>query len=187
MERYFIAALVYVGGVMVLCPKFEPDEAMAFCEKYQITIFGGVPTIYRLIFKTCDTSKYDLSSVKFGFTGGEPSSPELIHSIQQLFPSAVVIKSWGMSETAGYFTFTDPKSDIEFLAKSEGAPGEGLEMRILRKDRSWADVNEVGEMLVKGDTVMKSYMDKGDNQKAFHDGWLKTGDLGYLDENNNLF
>ncbi len=182
-----IAMMLNAGGTMVLCPRFDADEAMEFIEKYKITFFGGVPTIYRLIFKTCDTSKYDLSSVRYSFTGGEPASAELIHNMKNLFPKSQVIKSWGMSETSGFLTFTHPNSSIDFLTQSEGPPGEGMAIKIVRPDGSEADIGEAGEMLIKGDNVISTYMDKKDNASAFDGGWLKTGDVGCLDEDNNLY
>jgi len=142
--------------------------------------------MYRLIFQKCNVADYDSSSVRTLVVSGEPSPPELIHTLKDNFPNADVVASWGMTETAGFFTFTKPTDKLEIVATTEGAPGEDFEMKILKDDESWAKAGETGELLVKGDSVISSYMDKDDNNNAFYKGWLKTGDLGYMDEDNYL-
>lgn len=181
-----IAIQLYAGATGILCPRFDPSETLEFIAKYKITYFGGVPTMYRLIFKKCTLEDYDLSSIRLVVVSGEPSPPELIHQVSTAFASAKVVASFGMSETAGFFTFTRPDDALEVAADTEGAPGQGFEMKALKPDGTWARTGEIGELLIKGDSVISGYMDAENNRDAFHDGWLRTGDLGYMDENNYL-
>jgi fatty-acyl-CoA synthase len=181
-----IAIQLYAGATGIICPKFDPQEVLEFISKYKITYFGGVPTMYRIIMKKGNMTDYDLSSIRIAVVSGEPSPPELIYKISSVFPQAKIVASWGMSETAGFFTFTKPDDPLEIAANTEGAPGIGLQMKIVKIDGTQAQPGEIGEMLVKGDSVISGYMDEESNKDAFVDGWLKTGDLGYLDENNYL-
>lgn len=181
-----VATQMYAGASLMCMPSFNPIAWMEFITKYQVTVSGGVPTMYRLLFLNCDVKKYDLSSVRLLILGGEPSSPELIMQIKDSFPNSQVAASWGMTETTGYFTFTLLTDDVETVARTEGAPGEGLEMKIMKLDNTWAEVGEIGELLVRGDTVINSYLNKEDNEGSFYEGWLKTGDLGFLDERGYL-
>ena len=181
-----ITVQLYAGATGIITPTFNPEEMLDFIEKYKISFTGGVPTMYRLIFKKCNAGDYDLSSVRMLVVSGEPSPPELINQIKDTFSNATVAASWGMTETAGFFTFTRPDDTLETVATTEGRPGEGFEMKTLKDDESWAKVGEVGELLVKGDSVISSYMDEHDNKDVFYKGWLRTGDLGYMDENNYL-
>jgi long-chain acyl-CoA synthetase len=181
-----ITANLLGGGTAVICPTFNPQEILEFIAKYHITIFGGVPTMYRLIFRQCNVKDYDVSSVRFAVVSGEPSTPELIYQIKDNFPNATVAASWGMTETAGFFTFTKFDDDVKVVAETEGTPWDGLEMKVLRPDNTWANTGERGELCVKGDSVISRYMDEKDNEGAFFEGWLKTGDLGFMDERNYM-
>ncbi len=181
-----LAVQLYAGATGVLMPTFDPRQMLEFIEKYKITYFGGVPTMFRLLFKMVDVRNYKVDSVKLIIVSGEPSQPELIQRIKESFPSANLASSWGMSETAGFFTFTKPSDSLETVAKTEGAPWKGFELKIKKTTGDWAQTGEVGELLVKGDSVIQTYMDPEDNTGTFEDGWLKTGDLGYLDEQNYL-
>ncbi len=181
-----LAVQLFAGATGVLMPTFDPKQMLEFIGKYKITYFGGVPTMFRLMFKMVDVKQFDVSSAKLIIVSGEPSQPELIEKVKDSFPNANVASSWGMSETAGFFTFTKPSDPLDIVAKTEGAPWKGFQLKIKKTNGEWAKTGEVGELLVKGDSVIKTYMDEEDNVGTFEDGWLKTGDLGYLDENNYL-
>jgi len=181
-----ITANLLGGGTAVICPTFNPQEMLEYMGKYRITVFGGVPTMYRLIFRQCNVRDYDVSSARFAIVSGEPSPPELIYQIKENFPNATITASWGMTETAGFFTFTKPDDDLKIVAETEGTPCAGFEMKVLRSDNTWAKPGERGELCVKGDSVISSYMDEKDNENTFFEGWLKTGDLGFMDERDYM-
>lgn len=181
-----LAVQIYIGMTGILTPSFIPSETLRFIGKHQITFMGGVPTMFRLIFQQCNIAEYDVNSLRLVFLGGEPSSPQLIHRIKESFPNASVVASWGMTETSGYFTFSDIDDEVNIVAQTEGKPGPENLMKVIRPDGTRANTNEVGELYVKGESVISSYLDQKHNLDAFFDGWLKTGDLGYLDENDYL-
>ncbi|MEA1962053.1 MAG: class I adenylate-forming enzyme family protein [Bacillota bacterium] len=185
-DHDLIAMGLYAGASSVLCPTFDPQEALETYQKYKITITGGVPTMYRLMFKMCNVSDYDTSSItKFGYSG-ETQSPEFLQRTQEAFPNATIFASYGMSETSGFYTFTRRDDDFETLAATEGKPAPGFEMRAVRPDNIVCDPGEAGMLWVKSDSVINSYMDKEDNEGVFKDGWLRTGDLGFMDERGYL-
>lgn len=181
-----LAAQFYGGATGIITPKFDPQETLDLIQKYGITYTGGVPTMYRLILKNADPSKVDLSSVRCIVVSGEPSSPELIRQINTAFANGKMVASWGMSETTGFFTFTTLEDNDETVEQTEGKPAPGLEMKIMLPDGTEAAQGDVGEMWVRGHSVIKGYMDPEDNRDTFVDGWLRTGDLGSLDERGYL-
>jgi len=128
-----IAVQLYAGATGIITPTFNPEEMLDFIGKYKISFTGGVPTMYRLIFKKCNVADYDSSSVRTLVVSGEPSPPDLIHTLKDNFPNADVVASWGMTETAGFFTFTKPTDKLEIVATTEGAPGEDFEMKNLKR------------------------------------------------------
>ena len=177
----------YAGATGVLMPKFDPLETLEAIEKYSITYFGGVPTMYRLIFKNADVKAHDLSSIHLAILSGEPSSAELVRQVSEAFPNGKIVASFGMSETAGFFTFTLPDDPVERAEKTEGKPAPGFEMKIVDPMGNDLPVGEVGEMCVRGDSVISGYMDPEDNKNVFlKDGWMATGDLGKLDDQGYL-
>ncbi len=181
-----LAAQFYGGATGIVTPKFDPQETLELIQKYNITYTGGVPTMYRLILKNADSSKVDLSSVRCIVVSGEPSTPELIRQINAAFPKAKIVASWGMSETTGFFTFTTLEDTDETVEQTEGKPAPGLEMKIMGPGGEELPMGGVGEMWVRGHSVIKGYMDPEDDKSTFVDGWLRTGDLGSLDERGYL-
>ncbi len=182
-----IAIFLYAGCTGILMPSFNPQEMLEKIAEEKITFTGGVPTIYRLIFLHCNVKDDDVSSVHLLVISGEPSPTELIDEIQHSFPNAILSSSFGMSETAGFFTFTRVTDPHQIVAETEGSPAEGSFMRAIRPDGTWADPGETGELVIKGDAVIPTYMNPEDNAGVFlEDGWMRTGDLGYMDENNYL-
>ncbi len=181
-----IAIQLYSGAKGVCMPKFSPIEFMNYVNKYQVTVCGGVPTIFRLLFLHCNVKKFDTSSAKIVICSGEAASPELIYQIQDGFPNATVVKSWGMTETAGFFTLTALNDEVKLIAETEGAPRGDSQMKVLNPEGNWAEPGVIGELIVKGDQVIKGYLDSEDDASTFADGWLKTGDLGFMDNNDYM-
>jgi len=181
-----IAHQLYAGSTAVLCPKFDPKEMLEIIQTHRITVTGGVPTMFRLMFKNCNLADYDTSSVAKLIVSGEPQTPEFLERLHAAFPKATIFASFGMSETAGFFTFTRPDDDFQTIIETEGPPALDFQMRVLRPDNTWAAPGEVGELLIRGDSVISGYMDEKDDEGAFYQGWFRTGDLGFLDERNYL-
>lgn len=177
-----LAVSLYTGSTGILVPKFDPIETLELIARYSVTYFGGVPTMFRLMFRSCDPRDFDTSSVRAVVTAGEPASAELIRGIAAAFPGAAIVASWGMSETAGFFTFTGLEDAPATVEQTEGRPDPAFEMKILDADGAPLASGEVGEIWVRGESVMRSYMDEADNEGAFSGEWLRTGDLGFLDD-----
>lgn len=177
-----IAHQLYAGSAAELCPKFDPGEMLEIIQSRRVTITGGVPTMFRLMFKNCNVADYDTSSVTKLIISGEPQTPEFLERLQAAFPKATIFASFGMSETAGFFTFTKPSDDFQTIIETEGPPAPGFEMRAMGPGDRWCAAGEVGELLIRGDSVIASYMDPQDNEGNFVDGWFRTGDLGFMDE-----
>ncbi len=182
-----ITTTLFAGGTLVLMPRFNAEDAVEFIEKYNITVFGGVPTIYRLIFNEVEGwEEYDRSSVRVAILSGEPSPPKLVEKVQDFLPESDVVVSYGLTESCGFFCFSKPEDDLEIAKHTEGAPAPEFQAKIMKEDGKEASTGEVGELWIKGDSLMKGYLDEEKTEEAVEDGWFKTGDLGFLDEDNYL-
>jgi len=178
---------LYAGATGVIQPKFNPEEVLKMVEKYKITYLMGVTTMFRLLFRKCNMEDYNLTSITKLFVSGESTPKEFIYKLKQIFPGASIIKSWGMTETTGPFTLSNLNDPLEIVSKTEGTPLLNNQLKIVNQSGEDARTSEIGEILVQGDSVIDSYLNKDDNVNAFVNGWYRTGDLGYLDEDNNLY
>jgi long-chain acyl-CoA synthetase len=181
-----IATQVYAGATGIIKDSFDAEKMLTFIDQHQITVVGGVPTMFRLIFQKANDIQLKNPSLKLVILGGERAEEKLIYKILESFPGVNVVKSWGMTEPTGFFTYTPLNETVDLIAKTEGVVGADYQLRIVKSDGEIANTNESGEIIVKGDVVIKTYLDEEHNQDVFVDGWLRTGDLGYLDENNKL-
>ncbi|MBV9321131.1 MAG: AMP-binding protein, partial [Mycobacterium sp.] len=121
--------------------------------------------------------KWDLSSLRAGVTGAADIPVELIRRVHTELPFKTIMTGYGLTE-AGTVTLSRPGDSFEDIATTAGLPCDGIEVRIA----------DDGEVLVRGYSVMKGYLDDpvATAQAIDDDGWLHTGDLGNLDEAGRL-
>ena len=182
-----ILACLAGGAAMLPEPAFDVDRALARVASEHVTVFPGAPTLYHSILDHADRDKYDLSSLRVAVTGAADIPVELIRRINDELPFSVVITGYGLTET-GTATSTSPDDDFETVATTVGRPRPGFELRIADSDGNDVPTGEAGEVVIKGPTVMAGYLDDAEATSATlsPDGWLRTGDLGVLDERGYL-
>jgi acyl-CoA synthetase (AMP-forming)/AMP-acid ligase II len=177
-----ILACLAGGATMLPEPVFDVDRALARVVEERVTVFPGAPTLYHSLLDHPQRANYDLSSLRVAVTGAADIPVELIRRINDELPFSTVITGYGLTET-GTATSTSPHDDFETVATTVGRPRPGFEVRI-----DGASVGEAGEVVIKGPTVMAGYLDDPEATAAAlsPDGWLRTGDLGVLDERGYL-
>jgi HIP---CoA ligase len=182
-----ILACLASGAAMLPEPVFDVDRALARVTDERVTVFPGAPTLYHSILDHPDRDRYDLSSLRVAVTGAADIPVELIRRVNDDLPFSTVITGYGLTET-GTATSTSPEDDFETVATTVGRPRPGFDLRVVDGDGKDAPSGEPGEVVVKGPTVMVGYLDEPDaTAEAFSDdGWLRTGDLGVLDERGYL-
>lgn len=133
-----------------------------------------------------DFHNYDTSSVRGVGYGGAPSAPELVRRIKEYFPTSAPTNGYGLTETAAIVTLNIGDDYIR-KPDSAGPPMPVMELLIANPDGKRVDTGEVGELWIKGPTVIQGYWNKEAETKAsLQDGWLKTGDIAFLDDENFL-
>ena len=182
-----ILACLAGGAAMLPQPVFDVDRVLARVAAEQVTVLPGAPTLYLSILDHADRDKHDLSSLRVAVTGAADIPVELIRRINKELPFSVVITGYGLTET-GTATSTSPDDDFETVATTVGRPRPGFEVRIADADGKAVPFGEAGEVVVNGPTVMAGYLDDPEATAAAlsDDGWLRTGDLGVLDERGCL-
>ena len=184
-------AVTWVGGKHVIIPFFEPSGIFKAIEQEKVTITNLIPTMLNMMVNHPEVGNYDYSSLRVLMSGGAPIAPELVRRIMEVF-RCDYIQTYGMTETSPYLTLSILKKHLMSLPREErigfkiktGREFINVNLRIV--DRQGKDVardnREVGEIIVKGDTVTPGYWNlPEETQKAIKDGWLYTGDLAVMD------
>ena len=183
MSSYALVA----GGTMFHMEKFDPHGMLALIESERLTCWGQVPTMFALALAQPDFEKFDLSSLRWIIWGGSRAPREMIEALRRTSPGVVVATSFGMTETTGSVTYTQPDDDIETLSETVGRPDPHFEVRIARPDGTPVEPGEEGEILVRGSHIMLGYWRRPEATAAAIDaqGWLHTSDVALLRPDGN--
>ncbi len=176
---------IYGAGTVVLIPRFDPEKILSSIEKYKVTVFCGVPTLYAVLITHPKIDEYNLRSIKFCISGAAPLPPEVQKRFMEL-TGAVLVEGYGLTE-ASPVTHANPLDPTMKTVKvgTIGIPWPDTDAKIVDPETGTKELppGEVGELVVKGPQVMKGYWKMPEETKAtLRDGWLYTGDLATVDE-----
>lgn len=183
------------GAANVLMPgeKLEPEVFWQLVQKHKVTNLFTVPTIVKLLVEHPSVDQYDHSSLKFVIYAGAPMyRADQKLALQKLGP--VLVQYFGLGEVTGCITVLPPHmhsaddSDPNANIGSCGRPRTGMEVGIFDADMNRLAAGEVGEICVRGPSVLLEYHGNPEaTAKALRGGWFHTGDLGRLDERGLLY
>jgi len=175
------------GATIFPMPVFDAASALELVERERITVFPGPPTIYHSLLDHPDSKRRDISSLRVAVTGAADIPVELIRRVREELPFERILTGYGLTE-AGTVTGSMPDDDFEHIATTVGVPWPGLEVRVVDDGGADVPVGEPGEVVVRGETVMREYLDDPEATAAAidADGWLHTGDLGTFDADGYL-
>lgn len=173
------ATSLVAGGTIVFQESFDPVGALQLVERERINYWGAVPAMFLMSVGTPEWPGADLSSVRTFIWSGGAAPVGLIEALRAR--GSRLSNSYGLTETVGEVTFSDPEDDDETLATTIGRPEARYEVAILREDGSVCDRGETGEISVRGDFVMRGYWNNPEATTEALDsaGWLHTGDLAW--------
>ncbi|MEV6102326.1 AMP-binding protein [Nocardia sp. NPDC051981] len=177
---------VYGHATVVICQGFKPDAVATAIRDHRVTVFGGGPAeIYAGLLSSEHANRANLSTVRVCPGGGSRFSAAL-HDRWLRRTGVVIREAYGMTELA---PITCNRSDMSPRPGSVGLPAAAVEVRVADPDNPHrlANAREAGEIQVRAPHMTIGYHDPAHNDGAFADGWLNTGDIGYLDEDGFLF
>jgi long-chain acyl-CoA synthetase len=173
------------GGSTVVLEGFDRKTFWNTVERHRPTYFSAVPTIYLLLLDQAEPRPPDASSLRFCVCGAAPMPPEAIGRFEARF-GVTVVEGYGLSETTVACTLNP--LDGPRKAGSVGPALDGLDVRIFGEGDVELSRGDVGEVVVRGPTVMTGYLNRPEETAATLRGdWLHTGDLGYLDPDGYLY
>ncbi|MFA7692124.1 MAG: AMP-binding protein [Candidatus Hydrogenedentales bacterium] len=178
-------ASVLGGATMTMVPRFETQKVLQVIARDKVTIITMVPTMYFFLLNTNDGATQNFEQVRLAVSGGS-ALPEDTHRRFQERYGITILEGYGLSETSPVASFTQEGEDVR--VGSIGKPIWGVEMRIKRDDGSFGNVNDVGEIIIRGHNVMKQYLNRPQaTRDAIIAGWFHTGDVGYFDEDGFFY
>ncbi|MGG0788002.1 long-chain-fatty-acid--CoA ligase [Peribacillus simplex] len=178
---------VMEGNTIIIMPKFDVEATLKTIQKQKPTMFPGAPTMYIGLLNHPDIAKYDLSSINACISGSASLPLEVQEQFEKI-TGGKLVEGYGLSETSpvthANFIWDQPR-----VKGSIGLPWPDTDSAILSLETfEELPPNEIGEIAIKGPQVMQGYWNRPDEtENTFKNGWLLTGDLGYMDEQGFFF
>lgn len=173
------------GAKSVLMSWFQPEETLKLIELHKVNTCSVVPTMLIQLLKCPNKDKYDLKSMKRWICAAAPLKVEVWENFSKTFPGKV-LEAYGLTEAGPGVTIN--RLNMPYKPGSVGLPYPGVQVSIQDENGNILQPNERGEICVRGPNVMKGYYKHPEETaQVIRDGWLHTGDAGYIDEDGYLF
>jgi long-chain acyl-CoA synthetase len=188
-----VFTVTVAGGTHAVIPRFEPALFLDAIERYRVTVTVVVPTMLNTLLQYPDLDRYDLSSLKLLTYGASPMPEALLKQAMARLPGIEFLQSYGMTELSPVATSLAPRYHVfqgpdAGRIRSAGQAVFNADVRIVDPDDRPLGVGQVGEVCVRGPMVMQGYWGQPElTAAAVRDGWMHTGDAGYLDDQGFLF
>uniref|UniRef100_A0A1D1YJA9 4-coumarate--CoA ligase n=1 Tax=Anthurium amnicola TaxID=1678845 RepID=A0A1D1YJA9_9ARAE len=187
----FATGLLGAGSTVVVLSKFEMGEMMSAIATHRATYLPLVPPILVAMINNSGAirAKHDLGSLRSVLSGGAPLSREVIEGFLEKYPGVEILQGYGLTESTGIGASTDSVDESRRYGTA-GLLSPNTQARIVDPDTGEPfPVNRTGELWLRGPYVMKGYFSNPDATASTLDseGWLRTGDLCYIDEDGFLF
>lgn len=178
---------LFVGGTLVLENSFlYPHVILESMMRYRVTGFSGVSTTYAILLKQSSLESYSFPALRYLTHAGGPMSLELLARVRSAFSGKRLFLMYGQTEASARLTYLPPEL-LDVKNRSAGRAIPGVTLKIVKEGGAEARVGEVGEVQASGDNIMQGYwQDPHTTADVLRDGWLRTGDLGRLDEDGYL-
>jgi len=178
---------IYTAGTLVMIPKYDPDEVVRGLAAHRVSIFAGGPApIYMGLLRSPLFDQVDLSALKYCPSGGAPC-PEDLHREWLKHTGCPILEGWGMSEGAP-FCLNRYDGERKLLSVGNPVPETEVEVVDLETGTRLLPMGEAGEVRVRGPQMMTGYHNKPEETAyALRDGYMYTGDIGYVDKDGFLF
>ncbi|KAL8050623.1 hypothetical protein ABFX02_06G092800 [Erythranthe guttata] len=180
------------GAGILLMPKFEIGSLLELIQKHRVTVAAVVPPLVLALAKNPMVDKFDLSSIRMVLSGAAPLGKDLEAALLSRVPQAVFGQGYGMTE-AGPVLSMSPSFAKQPLPTKSGSCGNvvrNAELKVVDPETGCSlPRNQPGEICIRGPQIMKGYLndDEATARTIDVDGWLHTGDIGFVDDDDDVF
>ncbi|HEY1221926.1 MAG TPA: AMP-binding protein, partial [Acidimicrobiales bacterium] len=173
---------------LVMMYRWEPERALQLIERHQVTAFVGVPTQSWDMIESPNFAKYDTSSLTAVGGGGAPAPVKLVARVNDSFVHGRPTLGYGMTETNAYGPGNYGDDYVAHASSTGRTPTIVMDVEIRDENNRVLPRCESGEIWLKSPTLIRGYWQKPEaTAEAIQKGWLRTGDLGYIDEEGFLY
>ncbi len=178
---------VAIAAEIIMMPRFVLNDALKLIASTRPTIMPAVPTVLNAMLNHPAIKTFDLSSLKFCLSGGAPLPLEVKRGFEEL-TGCKVVEAYGLSETSPGATFNPFDGPVKNGSIGQPLPGTTVSIRAVDDPSKEMPLGQEGEICIKGPQVMKGYWNKPEETaNVFHDGFLRTGDVGKMDDEGFIF
>lgn len=179
---------LYLGALIIILDTiFLPKQFFQTVEQEKVTNFTGVPSMLLMLLDYRYADKYDYTSLRYICFGGGKMPENKLKKLIERYQSIGFIQTYGQTECSPRVTALMPQYSLSKLG-SVGTPIPGVELRVIDDNKVDCPTNKIGEIIVSGKNTMKGYYKQPQiTNDTIKEGWVYTGDLGYLDEDGFLY
>jgi long-chain acyl-CoA synthetase len=175
------------GAKLVMLHRWDPERALQLIERERVNLFVGVPTQVRDLVESPRFHEFDTSSLRTIGGGGAPTPPDLVDKVEHSTAAGRPNIGYGMTETNAY----GPQNSGDDYVSHPTSTGRATPIvQIAVRDSDGEDLpnGSIGELWFKGPHLIRGYWNRPDETaETIHDGWLRTGDLGYVDDDDFVY
>ena len=192
-DAFICMTSVITCGSNYFLPTFDPCSLMKIVQESKIERMLLVPTMVNLLVNHPDISEYDLTSIRGIVYGASPMPEPVIKKAMSVMPQTLFYQAYGQTEAAPAITILPAERHVfegplSGKMKSAGQAVPGIDLVIMNEDGKVVDADTIGEICMRGPNVMRGYRNlESQTEKTIVDGWLHTGDGGFLDKDGFLF
>jgi long-chain acyl-CoA synthetase len=173
------------GATGVLVERFDPVASLEAVERHGITVLLGAPPMFSAWLQAAEARSFDLSSVRLAVSGAAPLPGAVLEAFRERL-GITIWEGYGLTETAPVVTTNAMGKEAK--DESIGLPLPGLEVRLVDEEGEEVADGDPGEIVIRGPNVFHGYWRRHEESAAaFRDGWFRTGDVAYRDDDGYLF
>ena len=173
------------GALLVMHPRFDTTAVLSAIERHRITGFAGVPAMFVALLYAPDAEQYDTSSLTYCVSGSAPLPLAVLEGFEKKF-NCRILEGYGLSEASAVLTAHN--TEMVRKAGSVGKPIAGVELLIVDENDQPQPTGQPGEIIARGPNIMREYYQlPAETESALRGGWLRTGDMGYIDEDGYVY
>ena len=179
----WLAAIIRGAHILPVL-NFDLDTVLEQIARDRISMIPGPPTIYQSLLAHPKRSDYDLSSLRLAVTGAAPVPVELVRRMRDELGFEVVVTAYGLTESCGVVSICRADDSAERISHTSGCAMAGTEIKCVDREGMTVPPGTDGEIWCRGFNVMQGYFNNpaATAEALSSDGWLKTGDVGVMDE-----